>query len=214
MSTLHPEVDPEMVQRYWRNLEVSLKGMFEPGRPRWDPSARESKVRKRLIPTFVIYRYKYRGRGHGLDVSDHGAAFRTFRISPVRVSEPPDTVFDIVQVQDPIRSGRSSKTFAFHYELPAAFFWIRFISIKINPLKIGAFLFTTRPRSIIWIWLITAFSHRRDFIIGVQIPTRSYQAKIEYPIQVDFRLRKKIPLTKQRKRSVYDGKALGLTSTP
>ncbi len=56
----------------------------------------------------VIDRDKYRRRRHALHVPDHSAAFRTLRVSPVEVSEPRDAMFNVVQIQYPIRSGRRS----------------------------------------------------------------------------------------------------------
>jgi hypothetical protein len=150
-----------------RNLEASLKGVFEPGCSCWRPCACKSDIRKCLIAAPVIDRDKYRRRRHGLHVPDHSAAFRTLRISPVGVSEPRDAMFNVVQIQDPIGSGRRPKAFAFNDELSPAFLRIRLVSIKVNPLNVRTLLFPACTRPVVRVRLITAFSYRCDLIVRV-----------------------------------------------
>jgi hypothetical protein len=64
---------------------------------------------------------------------------------------------DVILVEHPISAKRLANAFAFNNKLLATAFKVKLVLVAINPLKVGALLFTRYARYVIRVRLIVAF---------------------------------------------------------
>ena len=99
-------------------------------------------------------------------------------------------MINVIHYKIPARWQRLAEPLALNNKLFAAADWIRFITVKVNPLEVRAFIFTTGPSFVIWVGLIGAFWNRGDIVIWAQFPTCCQQAPIEFTIEIYLSMRK------------------------
>src|ERR1700683_5377949 len=103
-----------------RNLDRSLKTVFQTADGTEIPTSYEDEIRQSVLASFVIDFLPNLRCFHALPETDHGAAGKPLGIRPFRVSKSSNAVAHIVYIKNPIRTRRHAEPLRFDNELLTA----------------------------------------------------------------------------------------------
>src|SRR5260370_42659779 len=99
-----------------RNLKWSVEGVLQSADISSLPTTIEDKSRHRRLTTSIVYLAQNIACLHALPIADHCSATKPFSIRPLRLSEPRNSMIDVVRVKNPISTRCAADTLAFDNE--------------------------------------------------------------------------------------------------